>query len=122
MLWKLDDSAHADLSPVSGNLLFPAKTRSKSIILRSLPDQQLEGEESFNIRLIAATGGAEISPVAGNAKVGYVLELRSRCPCKYIKMWIQINGDQYLIKPLGPRTEADIIIAKNACQLQTLSS
>ncbi|CAK8694047.1 unnamed protein product [Clavelina lepadiformis] len=69
LLWKLDDSAHADLSPVSGNLLFPAKTRSKSIILRSLPDQQLEGEESFNIRLIAATGGAEISPVAGNAKV-----------------------------------------------------
>jgi len=69
LLWELEESARNDLSPVSGRLMFSSGTRSRSIVLRSIPDQELEGEEIYSLKLITATGGAEISPVARKAKV-----------------------------------------------------
>ena len=69
LLWELEESARNDLSPMSGRLTFPSGIRSRSIILRSIPDQELEGVEIYNLNLITATGGAEISPVAREAKV-----------------------------------------------------
>lgn len=71
--WLLDESAYNDLTPMSGKLHFSAGERTKSIVLRSLPDQILEGAETYAVTLSSATGGAEISPIAGIAKVIYDL-------------------------------------------------
>ena len=54
---------------MSGKLLFPPEIRSRSIVLRTLPDQELEGEEIYLLTLVSVTGEAEISPVARNAEV-----------------------------------------------------
>ena len=75
LLWELDGAARDDLSPMSGRLVFSPGIRSRSIVLRSLPDQLLEGEEVYDLNLVSATGGAEISPVAGKAKVKKLLSV-----------------------------------------------
>lgn len=67
--WNLEEAARDDLTPLSGQLNFEAGQRMKSIILRALPDQILEGNEDYTITLNSATGGAEISPIAGKAVV-----------------------------------------------------
>lgn len=54
---------------MSGRLIFPPGVRSQLIVLRTLPDQELEGEETYQVKLVSATGKAEISPVAKTAKV-----------------------------------------------------
>lgn len=59
----------ADISPSSGELHFASGDRLKTIVFRTLPDQILEGAETYSVELVSATGGAEISPVARIAKV-----------------------------------------------------
>ncbi|XP_039258016.2 adhesion G-protein coupled receptor V1-like isoform X1 [Styela clava] len=67
--WSLERSAFSDITPMLGKLHFSINERRKRIVLRTLPDQILEGDESYAVKLVSATGGAEISPVAGNAIV-----------------------------------------------------
>jgi len=67
--WELEESGRDDLSPASGKLVFPPDVRSRSIVMRTLPDQIVEGEEKFSVALKSVTGGAEISPVASIAEV-----------------------------------------------------
>ncbi|NXE93985.1 GPR98 protein, partial [Menura novaehollandiae] len=68
VLWILEEAARYDLTPLNGTLHFNETESQKLIILHTIQDGLLEGNETFTIQLVS-TGDAEISPVNGVATI-----------------------------------------------------
>ncbi|NWW69684.1 GPR98 protein, partial [Climacteris rufus] len=68
VLWILEEAARYDLTPLNGTLHFNETEFQKLIILHTIQDGLLEGNETFTIQLVS-TGDAEISPVNGVATI-----------------------------------------------------
>ncbi|CAB1321522.1 unnamed protein product [Coregonus sp. 'balchen'] len=69
LVWRLEDAARDDLSPLNGTLVFSETELRKTLGIRALADALLEGDESFNIQLLAAKSGAVIDPINGLATI-----------------------------------------------------
>ncbi|GCB80708.1 hypothetical protein scyTo_0016347 [Scyliorhinus torazame] len=65
LIWQVDDSAIDDIEPLSGTLSFNQTETKKTLMLHIYPDDLMEGEEQYTIRLVSATNGAGISPLYG---------------------------------------------------------
>ncbi|XP_039203973.1 adhesion G-protein coupled receptor V1 isoform X4 [Crotalus tigris] len=68
ILWKLEEAARYDLTPLSGTLFFSEMESQKTIILHAIQDDVLEGDEHYSIHLVS-TDNTEISPVNGIATI-----------------------------------------------------
>ncbi|XP_071260291.1 adhesion G-protein coupled receptor V1-like isoform X2 [Salvelinus alpinus] len=69
LMWRLEDTARDDLSPLNGTLVFNETESRRTLVIRALADAVLEGDESFTVQLLAAKSGAVIDPVNGSATV-----------------------------------------------------
>ncbi|CAB1319363.1 unnamed protein product, partial [Coregonus sp. 'balchen'] len=69
LMWRLEDTARDDLSPLNGTLVFNETESRRTLVIRALADAVLEGDESFTVQLLAAKSGAVIDPINGVATV-----------------------------------------------------
>nr|XP_029492889.1 adhesion G-protein coupled receptor V1-like [Oncorhynchus nerka] len=69
LMWRLEDTAWDDLSPLNGTLVFNETESWRTLVIRALADAVLEGEESFTVQLLAAKSGAVIDPINGSATI-----------------------------------------------------
>ncbi|XP_052793587.1 adhesion G-protein coupled receptor V1-like [Mya arenaria] len=68
--WRLNAEAVYDFyEPHTGTLLFAQGEKTKSLSLRTRPDNILEGEEQFRVSLITADNNADISHTQGDARI-----------------------------------------------------
>ncbi|ETE65236.1 G-protein coupled receptor 98, partial [Ophiophagus hannah] len=68
ILWKLEEAARYDLTPLNGTLFFSEMESQKTIILHAIQDDVLEGDEHYSIHLVS-TGNTEISTLNGIATI-----------------------------------------------------
>ncbi|KAF7200055.1 adhesion G-protein coupled receptor V1 isoform X2 [Nothobranchius furzeri] len=69
LVWRVEDQALKDLSPLNGTLVFTETDTVKSFVIRALADNVLEGDELFTVRLFPADSGAVIDPLHGVATI-----------------------------------------------------
>ncbi|CDQ85494.1 unnamed protein product, partial [Oncorhynchus mykiss] len=69
LMWRLEDTARDDLSPLNGTLVFNETESWRTLAIRALADAVLEGEENFTVQLLAAKSGAVIDPINGLATI-----------------------------------------------------
>ncbi|XP_055742122.1 adhesion G-protein coupled receptor V1 isoform X1 [Salvelinus fontinalis] len=69
LVWRLEDVARDDLSPLNGTLVFSVTELRKTLVIRALADTVLEGDENFTVQLLAAESGAVIDPINGVATI-----------------------------------------------------
>uniref|UniRef100_A0A8K9V586 Adhesion G-protein coupled receptor V1 n=1 Tax=Oncorhynchus mykiss TaxID=8022 RepID=A0A8K9V586_ONCMY len=69
LMWRLEDTARDDLSPLNGTLVFNETESWRTLVIRALADAVLEGEENFTVQLLAAKSGAVIDPINGLATI-----------------------------------------------------
>ncbi|KAL0979759.1 hypothetical protein UPYG_G00189270 [Umbra pygmaea] len=65
LVWRLEDAARDDLSPLNGTLVFSETEMKKTLVIQALPDAMLEGEERYAVQLLAGNSGAVIDLVNG---------------------------------------------------------
>uniref|UniRef100_A0A673Z153 Adhesion G-protein coupled receptor V1 n=1 Tax=Salmo trutta TaxID=8032 RepID=A0A673Z153_SALTR len=73
LVWRLEDAARDDLSPLNGTLVFSVTELRKTLVLRALADAVLEGDENFTVQLLAAESGVATITIQGDrAALGMV--------------------------------------------------
>uniref|UniRef100_A0A8C7IVD8 Adhesion G-protein coupled receptor V1 n=1 Tax=Oncorhynchus kisutch TaxID=8019 RepID=A0A8C7IVD8_ONCKI len=73
LVWRLEDAARDDLSPLNGTLVFSVTELRKTLVIRALADAVLEGDENFTVQLLAAESGVATITIQGDrAALGMV--------------------------------------------------